>query len=134
MGGYGEQLTQPETVAFHGQLGKEVGTKPVGSAAAVDEMDNAISYDNPEARAGRHDVMEAAGVPLEPRQAAMTADKMNATDPADGRPIRVGAEDAAFPYRTPTPPRTQSLSPHTKTERSGRRPAIGDRAVTFPRR
>lgn len=40
-------------------------------------------YDSPEARAGRHDAMEAAGVALEPRQAAMTADKMNATDPAN---------------------------------------------------
>ena len=39
-------------------------------------------YDSPEARAERHDVMEAAGVPLEARQAAATADKMNAQDPA----------------------------------------------------
>ena len=39
-------------------------------------------YDSPEARAERHNTMEAAGVALEPRQAAMAADKMNATDPA----------------------------------------------------
>ena len=39
-------------------------------------------YDTPDARAARHDAMEAAGVPLEPRQAAMAADKMNAQDPA----------------------------------------------------
>ena len=39
-------------------------------------------YDSPDARAARHDTMEAAGVPLEPRQAKVTVDLMNGTDPA----------------------------------------------------
>ena len=39
-------------------------------------------YDSPDARAARHDAVEAAGVPLEPRQAKVTADLLNGTDPA----------------------------------------------------
>ena len=62
-------------------------------------------YDTPDARAARHDAMEAAGVPLEARQAAMAADKMNATDPANA--ARSGAAQKTHRPRTARQPQRE---------------------------
>ncbi|MGI8416159.1 MAG: hypothetical protein ACR2P2_08120 [Nakamurella sp.] len=62
-------------------------------------------YDSTEARAGRHDAMEAAGVPLEARQAAVTADKMNATDPANA--ARSGSVQKTHRPRTARQPQRE---------------------------
>lgn len=78
----------------------EKATQPEPDGATT-----AVGYDSPEARAGRHDAMEAAGVPLEARQAAVTADKMNATDPAHA--ARSGAAQKTHRPRTARQPQRE---------------------------